>query len=302
MVRYLVFFLAGIGFYTVSSQIRLAHHEFEAENISKIKIYASFCDVKITHDQKIKFLGVIEGGGNPYDFNIYSELSKSGVLEIYVKHRGIKKVSLSKAQLDLSIPKKTSLSIESSSGDISGRDLLNGKYEFNTYSGDVHVSGIIGSLKVETTAGDIYVEDLKGDGVFATTSGDKKVVNMQGNIKSSTISGLSTFYNIMGDLKATATSGHINIKDITGSINVNTTSGNVNGQRIFLRGDSYFNLLTGNVSLGLNNPFEDFSFRLHSGGGKLHLGSQTFEGEHESGDGPIHIYSTTSSGNQDLKF
>lgn len=302
MIRSSIFLLFCLGLTGLHAQSRLAQHEFEAENIEEIKLNASFCDVRISYDSKVRFFGLIEGQGNPNSFNIYSELSNNGVIEIFVKQRGIKEVPLTRAYIELAIPKNIFLEIKSTSGDISGNDLATGRYNIETTSGDVRLSEIIGDLKVTTASGDIIIENLQGYGRFHTNSGDKKVSNVQGFIRSSTTSGSSSFNQIIGDMKLTATSGNIILKHVKGEIHVNTTSGNLSGQRIYITQDSQFELVTGDLDLELCNPDEDFSFDLYSGTGKLRVNGKDFEKVFLSGGGPIYLHSSTASGNQDFHF
>lgn len=302
MVRFCACLLFALFLHSTQAQSRLAYHEFEAENISRIQLYGSFCDVRISHDQKIRFLGEIVGYGRSEDFEIYSDLTSSGTLVIRVKHRGRRSNQISKAQIQLHIPRGITLHIENSSGDIKGDNLISGKYFFKTTSGDIGLKEIIGNLTVETTSGDISIENLQGTGNVTTTSGDKKVSNVQGKIQASGTSGSSYIYNVMGNVHLSSTSGNLTLRMIKGSVDVSATSGGIYAQKLFITGHSRFELSSGNLKIDLNNPYDDLKFQLVTGSGRINVNGNSFGNKYLEGDGPVVVEGTTGSGNLDLHF
>lgn len=302
MVRFSGFVICVFLFYHTQAQSRLAHHEFEAENISKIHLYGSFCDVSISHDQKIRFLGEIVGYGRPEDFNIYSDLTASGTLMIHVKHRGRKSNQISKAHIKLQIPRDVTLKIKNTAGDIKGDNLISGIYDFRTTSGDIGLDEVIGNLVVETTSGDVSIDNLQGDGKITTTSGDKKISNIQGKVHASGTSGATYVYNVIGNVALSSTSGNTTLKMIKGSVDVSSTSGNIYAQKLLVTNHSRFALISGNLKMDLSNPYDDLKFQLVTGTGRISVNGNSFENKYLEGDGPIVIDGTTGSGNLDLHF
>lgn len=302
MFRIIGLLLCLLLFHDARSQRRLAYHEFEAEHISKIHLYGSFCDVKISHDQKIRFLGEIEGSGRPDDFTISSGLSNTGTLVIHVRHRGRKSNYISKARIQLHIPKGIVLNIDNTAGDIKGDNLISGTYNFKSSSGDVSLSEVIGDLRVETTSGDISIENLQGEAHLRSTSGDKNIGNAQGTVRVSGTSGSTYLHNIIGPVHVSSTSGNVTLKEIKGRVEVTSTSGNIYTHQLLITGDSKFALISGNLKIDLSNPHDDFKFQLMTGSGIISVNGIAFKNNYLEGEGPIIIDAATGSGNLDLHF
>lgn len=302
MLRILGCFILTIFIHGAQAQARLAYHEFEAENITKIHLFGSFCDVNLSHDQKIRFLGEIEGTGRPEDFSIFSDLTSTGTLVIRVKHRGRKANHINKARIRLEIPKGVILTVENTTGDIRGENLISGSYQFKTTSGDISLTDVIGTVNVETTSGDIALDNLQGNGYISTTSGDKKISNVQGKVKSSGTSGATYIHNIIGNIEVSSTSGNVMLKMIKGSVDASSTSGNIYAHKLLVTGNSSFALISGNLKMDLSNPYDDLKFQLVSGTGRIQVNGNSFESMYLEGDGPIMIDGATGSGNLDLHF
>ena len=302
MYRILGYFILAIFIHLAQAQPELAHHEFEAENITRIQLFGSFCDVNLSHDQKIRFLGEIYGTGRPDDFSISSYLNSTGTLVIRVKHRGRKANHINKARIRLEIPKGVILTVENTSGDIRGENLISGTYQFKTTSGDISLADIIGTVNIETTSGDIALDNLHGNAFISTTSGDKKISNVQGKVKSSGTSGSTYIQNIIGNIDLSSTSGNMMLKMIKGSVDASSTSGNIYAHKLLVTGNSSFALISGNLKLDLSNPYDDLTFQLVSGTGRIQVNGNSFESMYLEGDGPIMIDGATGSGHLDLHF
>ena len=101
----------------------LARHEFDAENINKIKVKGLFCQVELFQDDFIRFRGIIEGRGHYGDYFITSDY-QDDLLLIEVRKRGRNRSKLSKAKLRIGLPPNVSVIIENTSGDIKGQSCL----------------------------------------------------------------------------------------------------------------------------------------------------------------------------------
>lgn len=98
-----------------------------------------------------------------------------------------------------------------------------------TTAGDVRVSNITGTGRVQATSGDVTLREIKGGATVDVTSGTVEVTNLG------------------GDLRVTASSGNLTINRVDGKVSVQTTAGDVTAQRV--GGDSRFVLTTGDLHL-----------------------------------------------------
>ena len=142
--------------------------------------------------------------------------------------------------LDVSVPKKSALTIRNEKGDISVSDMAR----------SVSVSGNAGDVEIRDTMGDVNVDSRKGDIKVSDTKGDVKISGHGGEVSVSTVTGGVTidgeffgpiradkvakgvrFISQRTDLTLTQLSGHmeagsgnLEISDAPGNLTLRTNS------------------------------------------------------------------------------
>lgn len=280
----------------------LASEEFEGDNISKVVIRNTFCDVNLEGGNKLYFKGVIEGRGNEGDFEILTELDEDR-LEIVVRsrNRSWNWNKISRARLDLTLPAGTDLSIESSSGDTYGRSLSGSEIEIEATSGDIDLSDINADVRIDVTSGDIEIDDMTGRLEIESTSGDLELTGIDGDIRTRCTSGDVEIRQFSGDIQSRTTSGELTVSRGKGALSLRTSSGNIEGYDIEITGDLYLEATSGEIEIELVNEIDDLNFELETASGDLRAGRRTSEKDlyTKRGDG-FWVKGVTTSGDIDI--
>jgi lia operon protein LiaG len=279
----------------------LARHEFDAENINKIKIKGLFCQVVLFQDDIIRFRGIIEGRGHYGDYFITSDYHED-LLLIEVRKKGRNQSKLSKARLKIGLPPNVSVIIENTSGDIKADHIYEGQYNFRSTSGDIFINEAVGDFRLNSTSGDISLRGLAGPVIIKTTSGDQKIVDLSGDLKPRSTSGNISAQNCIGLIEMSATSGDLLFNAVHGGLNVRTTSGDIRGSHVELTKNSYFQTTSGDVVMELENSEDELSFELKGISADLIIGGKIFERSIEVEKGPIRIHGISTSGDQRYSF
>jgi DUF4097 and DUF4098 domain-containing protein YvlB len=96
-----------------------------------------------------------------------------------------------------------------------------------TASGDLRLSGELGSLKIKTASGDVKAERISGDAEVNTASGDVRLDTVSGDVRVNTASGDASIGQVGGDIIAKTASGDVEISQAGQSATVKTASGDV---------------------------------------------------------------------------
>lgn len=287
----------------LNAQNIIAEHHFEGDEISQLTINGSFCDVAVTHGDRVIFDGVIKGNGKKGDYTIAS--IRSGSTIVFNVERSSSKDfnwnSMETARINLIVPYNVSLSIDNSSGDVDIKDYRSSLLDVKASSGDISLVDLETNLTAQTTSGDFELRRCKGDIQMGSTSGDQKFINISGQISTKATSGDIELYGIKGDIIAQTTSGDIKMDEVVGFLNLKTTSGNIEGDEVEVKADNYFKTTSGNIEIELNNELSSIRFQLRTNSGNLEVGSRRGENELNWGSGPVTIKGVSTSGNQSFE-
>ncbi|HEY7568479.1 MAG TPA: DUF4097 family beta strand repeat-containing protein [Gemmatimonadaceae bacterium] len=94
---------------------------------------------------------------------------------------------MGETRYELSIPQGARVILQSTSGDITSKD-VNGPADVRTTSGDIVLQGASGHVQISTTSGDIQASRLKGDVEVDAVSGEFDVEDVEGSIRVETVS------------------------------------------------------------------------------------------------------------------
>ena len=121
------------------------------------------------------------------------------------------------------------VSISSTSGDKEMSQLKSISYEINASSGELIMSALKGTGRIESTSGDVRISQISGENhEIATSSGDIEVEEGQGNFTIESTSGYKKIGSLVGSEHfIESSSGDIDIEELEGNGNIETTSGRV---------------------------------------------------------------------------
>ncbi|MBN2572295.1 MAG: hypothetical protein JXA68_09215 [Ignavibacteriales bacterium] len=150
------------------------------------------------------------------------------------------------AKFMISIPRKFSVNIETSGGDIQIKGDIEGNTDVSTMGGDIRLSNIKGDVTGNTMGGDIRTGDITGKCKLKTMGGDIKLgqlkngladvttmggdINIKGvgsSITAKTYGGDIEVGNIGGDATVTTFGGDIKLGTVTGNAKVDTYGGDI---------------------------------------------------------------------------
>lgn len=172
------------------------------------------------------------------------EIVRQGEIEILIPDEEIDQITTHSSDIDLSDYTARVLSIQSVSGNIhvSGvQGTLNclsasgdqtftgvgGDLQVNTVSGDVSVKDQSGNCKIRTSSGEIGVQNCQGDAGFHSLSGGVRATGIKGKLTITSASGDQYLTDITGDLQSTSVSGDVSLKDQAGNVGIVTSSGEI---------------------------------------------------------------------------
>ena len=146
--------------------------------------------------------------------------------------------------LDLGVPKKASMDVKNTFGDVHLSDIAN-NVNVSVRKGDIEVSDTGGNVNVDTQGGDTTVTDTKGDVKITGKGGEVSVTNASGGftlngefygpIRAEKISKGVRFISRRTDFTLTQLTGHMAIEsgnfeivDAPGNLTLRTSSADVN--------------------------------------------------------------------------
>lgn len=188
--------------------------------------------------------GWSESGANHEEKSIDVSITKNGdSYEVQPKgyDLGNQKIAV---DLEMSVPKKSPLSIKTDRGDVQTAD-IGGDVNISDGNGDVESRGTHGDVSIDMRKGDVKVADTKGDVKISGKGGEIEVVDSAGGL---TVDG--DFYGpvradkvpkgvrlltLKTDLTTSAVAGHIEARsgslemvDIPGNIQLRTRDSEIN--------------------------------------------------------------------------
>jgi hypothetical protein len=129
--------------------------------------------------------------------------------------------------IEVTIPKKFNVELETGAGDVKVTGELSGKISGTTAGGDIKLGRLYGTIEFLTSGGDITAEDLKGEIKILTYGGDLKITNAEGTGSLTTSGGDIRINNISKDIKISTAGGNINVSSVNGQTKLSTGGGDI---------------------------------------------------------------------------
>lgn len=243
--------------------------------------------------------------------------------------------------LNLDIPKETSVIIKNSLGDVAVKGVegekctiyntlgnvtienTKTKLDLITITGDLTLRENQGDLTAEVRLGDFTVDGFSGNIQMNTTTGDSKISNVTGNIDVHSSLGDQKYEQVTGDIKSSCSSGDVRISNVKGNVDlssslgdinfenyigtptIRTSSGDISGTNVELVDKITIESTLGDVHFDLVNKMDDLSFDLKTNIGTININKDghKIEGTDKLviNKGKILVKGSTSSGDQSFK-
>lgn len=269
------------------------------QGVDKVTIDGRFCNVLVLEgNQDVEFRGKIEGKKNA---DITIEYKQSGSeLDIWVSKPNKNWYSSLKGEIQIKLPKNTSIKVDNSSGNIRAEGIADAYCNLETSSGNIEAREISSeNLRVEASSGNIILYDIKANIRAEASSGNVSFENINGNVKAETSSGTVKLNTITGNIEAETSSGDIRLDDVNGALELESSSGDMTGNDIQITANSEFRTSSGDIQMDFQNDFEDFTFDLNASSGDLKIGEERAEKKFYYKQGDILIRGVSSSGEQE---
>lgn len=153
-------------------------------------------------------------------------------------------------------------------------------------------------VRIKTSSGSVRIEGIDGGKWIDTGGGSITVIGGQGNIRAESGRGDQRYDGIRGEISAKAQSGKIEINNHVGSLLLETVVGSIIGRDVTARNDCSFKTGVGSIDIDFTNPSADFSYALKSITGKIEAAGLSERGSVQTGNGPIRVTGSTTSGRQ----
>lgn len=295
-----IFFAIWIifGCTTTLAQNVIFDVEESFQNVEKVYIDGRFCNILVLEgNQDVEFRGKIEGKKNS---NITIEYEQDGdELQIWVSKPNKNWNSSLKGEIQIKLPKNTSIKVDNSSGNIRAEGISDAYCNLEASSGNIEARQISAErIKVETTSGNIILYDIKADIKTEASSGNVSLEDINGNIEVEVSSGTVKLNTITGNIEAESSSGDIRLDDVNGALELESSSGDLTGNEIQITANSEFRTSSGDIRMSFQNDLEDFTFDLSASSGDLKVGDERAEGKFYYKQGDILIRGVSSSGEQ----
>jgi hypothetical protein len=139
----------------------------------------------------------------------------------------IKSYGYGDAGIEVNIPKRFNIEIETGAGDLKVFGELSGNLSGNTSGGDIRLGKLSGTIEFLTAGGDITAEDVKGTLKIVTSGGDMRISNVDGTGSISSAGGDIQMNNVSKDLKISTGGGNITADAVKGNTKLNTGGGDI---------------------------------------------------------------------------
>lgn len=193
----------------------------------------------------------------------------------------------------------TTLQIHNVSGNIQARNIQKGMI-CKTVSGSITTDGIGGNLNASTVSGSLNLKGIKGSLTASSTSGLVNVQTIDGDCAATSVSGSISVAEAKGNVTCSNISGQVKLAQINGAIKAKTVSGSIYGDAMGLNGESWFNSVSGSVTIK-TTQLDNLSFVLKSASGHLSVGNVSGKDKLVVEKGAIPIHGETVSGSIDFK-
>jgi DUF4097 and DUF4098 domain-containing protein YvlB len=303
-------------------------------DVTEVNVSGIFCQINIDvsdHD-KVDFEGQIEPASASDEYKILYKQTGTQ-LKVWVeapKHY----MGNVNGQLNFKVPRTTNVMVDNVSGSVKAKGLAGSSLVIKSVSGSLDLQSIQSNLRAETVSGSLLVNAIEGNLNASTVSGRVDVTQVGGTVNASSVSGsvkirkvegnanISSVsgsveaneinsnttvsctsgsinaINIKGDIDCNNTSGSIRLQQVSGSIKAKTVSGSISGEGVDFTGNSYFNSMSGSVSIKCTNTDSALSFDLKSFSGKLEARGIVAKEKLKIEKGTIWIHGETFSGSQ----
>ena len=131
------------------------------------------------------------------------------------------------SELEIRVPSKFNVEIQSASGDIEVDGPLSGTIKGSTSGGGIRLGALGGRVDMQTAGGDVSSDDIQGDVRLATQGGDVRVGKVSGETDISSAGGDITIAGSGRRLRAATSGGNVTIGDVGADAEVETTGGDV---------------------------------------------------------------------------
>jgi DUF4097 and DUF4098 domain-containing protein YvlB len=202
---------------------------------------------------------------------------------------------------EVTVPKATTLSANSGSGDIAVADLTGG-VSARSGSGDVRVGRIDGPVSAKVGSGDVSIAATHGQAEVATGSGDVSIEDAAGPVSVKTGSGdVRVRQSASGALDVSSGSGDIVAQGVAGPVRVHSASGEVS---LSGRPSADWDVNTASADIVIDIP-EGTGFRVSAstlsgairnehGASTAHSG-KSYDGTVGSGGPLVHVKTTSGT-------
>ncbi len=149
--------------------------------------------------------------------------------------------------LEINVPPRFDVRLQSSSGDIEINGPLEGRLKGTTGGGNVRLGSLSGTIDMRTSGGDITAGDIGGDIDLNTSGGDVTLGKVTGNATVFTSGGDITVANVGKTVHASTSGGNIRIGDVGGEAMALTSGGDISAGSV--SGSARLTTSGGNVML-----------------------------------------------------
>lgn len=170
--------------------------------------------------------------GDKEDYYVDVHERSSGI-KVEVSHEGRGRHN-GGVSVDVKVPKKYNLQLETMGGDIMLRD-IEGTFSGETMGGEIELYQLKGEVELTTMGGEIRVEDCDLDGQVKTMGGEVSLRDVIGDLDASTMGGEVSYRNVKRrderddarEVKISTMGGEIEVDDAPGGANVSTMGGEI---------------------------------------------------------------------------
>lgn len=287
-------------------------------NVTEVEIEGIFCQINIdaANQNQVDFDGSLQPDGISDQFKILHQQSGSK-LKVWVEtpKKNSGKVT---GTLTFKVPMATNVNVHNVSGNVNVNGLAGSTTQIHnvsgsiqaqniqngmtckTVSGSITTNGIGGNLNATSVSGSLNLNGIKGSVSASSTSGSVNAQTIDGDCTATSVSGSISVTNVKGNVTCSNTSGQVKLAQIHGAIKAKTVSGSIHGDALGLNGESWFNSISGSVTIKTTQP-DNLSFDLKSASGHLSVGNVSGKGKLVIEKGSIPIHGETVSGSIDFK-
>lgn len=154
------------------------------------------------------------------------EISHSGSL-IQVLQRKGGHSGWRDASIELTVPARFNLDLDTGSGDVRVDGNLEGTLKVNTHGGDVSFDDILGEADIRSSGGDIEGGSIEGNSTVRTLGGDIELGSVGGALELSTHGGDIEVDRVANSLKARTMGGDVRVGDVDAEAELSTMGGDI---------------------------------------------------------------------------